>query len=148
RPSSHSFSVPAGSSSPTETDSSLLVPHPVFLLPSCTNLDRTCGLPQCEADETRRVLWSYIQKQGETVRGFARMHSMLLKAYRMKQEVWEWCKADGHVGEMSDGEDWYDRERWGLAEGEDLKKGADEDEAEGAADEGRATGKRGRGRRA
>jgi hypothetical protein len=76
------------------------------------------------------------------------MHAMLLKAYRMKEEVWEWCKADGHVGEMSDGEDWYDRERWSLAEGEDLKKGADEDEAEGAADEGRATGKRGRGRRA
>lgn len=75
------------------------------------------------------------------------MHESLLRACRMKEDVLEWCKAEGHVGEMSDGEDWYDHEKWGLAEGEDLKKGADEDEIE-AVDESRATGKRGRGRRA
>jgi hypothetical protein len=48
---------------------------------------------------------------------------------------------------MSDGEDWYDREKWGLAEGEELKKGADEEDADNLVDEGRTTGKRGRGRR-
>ncbi|KKZ65736.1 hypothetical protein EMCG_08440, partial [[Emmonsia] crescens] len=53
---------------------------------------------------------------------------MLLGACRKKDMVWEWCKAEGHVGELSDGEDWYDREQWGLGEGEDLRKGADEDE--------------------
>lgn len=78
------------------------------------------------------------------MRGFEHMLESLLRACRMKDDVFEWCKAEGHVGEMSDGEDWYDREKWGLAEGEDLKKGADEDEAE--VDEGRTT-KRGRGRR-
>jgi hypothetical protein len=30
---------------------------------------------------------------------------------------------------MSDGEDWYDKEEWGLEE--DLKKGQDEDEETG-----------------
>lgn len=65
----------------------------------------------------------------------------------MQEDVFEWCKAEGHVGELSDGEDWYDPEKWGLAEGEELKKGVDEDEIE-TVEESRATGKRGRGRRA
>lgn len=121
--------------------------HPLFLVPDSTRPDPNYGLPPNEAEETRRLLWSYIQKQEETVRGFEHMLESLLRACRMKEDVLEWCKAEGHVGEMSDGEDWYDREKWGLAEGEDLKKGADEDEIE-AVDESRATGKRGRGRRA
>jgi hypothetical protein len=91
------------------------------------------------------LLWAYIQKQEVTIRLLSEMLDHLLKAYRMKDDVWEWCKAEGHVGEMSDGEDWYDPQRWGLAEGETLRKGADDDEIE--VDEGRATGKRGRTRR-
>lgn len=119
-------------------------PHPLFLLPPTLNFDSNCGVPQQEADETRHLLWAYIQKQESTVRLFAEMLDLLRKAYRMKEDVWEWCKADGHLGEMSDGEDWYDREKLGLAEGETLRKGADEDEIE--VDEGRATGKRNRRR--
>ncbi|PGG99130.1 hypothetical protein AJ79_08694 [Helicocarpus griseus UAMH5409] len=146
-PNSPISSETARSGSPTSTDNLDLTLHPVFILPP-THLDRTCGLPPAEADEVRRMLWSFIQKQEETVRASQKMYHMLLGACRKKDIVWEWCKAEGHVGEMSDGEDWYDREQWGLAEGEDLRKGADEDEAEGVVDEGRTTGKRGRGRRA
>lgn len=143
----------SGTPSSTTNNHDTLTMHPIFLLPP-THLDRTCGLPPTEADEVRRMLWSYIQKQEETVRASLRMYHMLLGACRKKDMVWEWCKAEGHVGELSDGEDWYDREQWGLGEGEDLRKGADEDEVEGLVDEGRGggagtgTGKRGRGRRA
>ncbi|KAJ5698447.1 hypothetical protein N7462_000452 [Penicillium macrosclerotiorum] len=139
----------AGNQSPTfSTDSSntLLVPHPLFLIPENVRPDANFGLPATEAEETRRLLWSYIQKQEETVRGFEHMLDSLLRACHMKADVLEWCKAEGHVGEMSDGEDWYDREKWGLAEGEDLKKGTDEDDVE-TVDESRTTAKRGRGRR-
>ncbi|XHF96990.1 hypothetical protein AWENTII_000599 [Aspergillus wentii] len=131
----------------TDTFSTLPAPHPLFLVPDTVRPDPNFGLPPNEAEDTRRLLWSYCQKQEETVRGFEHMLDCLLRACRMKEDVFEWCKAEGHAGEMSDGEDWYDREKWGLAEGEDLKKGADEDEIE-TVDESRATGKRGRGRRA
>lgn len=124
----------------------LPAPHPLFIVPDSIRPDANYGLPSNEAEETRRLLWSYIQKQEETVRGFEHMLENLLRANRMKEDVLEWCKAEGHIGEMSDGEDWYDREALGLAEGEDLKKGADEDEIE-TVDDSRATGKRGRGRR-
>lgn len=136
------------SASPSsDTLSSLPAPHPLFLVPDATRPDPNSGLPPNEADETRRLLWSYVQKQEETVRGFEHMLDSLLRACRMKDDVLEWCKAEGHLDEMSDGEDWYDREKWGLAEGEDLKKGADEDDIE-PVDDTRATGKRGKGRRA
>ena len=124
----------------------LPAPHPLFLVPDSICPDANYGLPPNEAEETRRLLWSYIQKQEETVRGFEHMLENLLRANRMKEDVLEWCKAEGHLGEMSDGEDWYDREALGLADGEDLKKGADEDEVE-TVEDSRATGKRGRGRR-
>lgn len=136
------------SSSPSsDTFSSLPAPHPLFLVPDAIRPDPNFGLPPNEAEETRRLLWSYVQKQEETVRGFEHMLDSLLRACRMKDDVFEWCKAEGHLDEMSDGEDWYDREKWGLTEGEGLKKGADEDELE-TVDDSRATGKRGRGRRA
>lgn len=136
------------SPSPTsDTLSTLPTPHPLFLTPNSVRPDPNFGLPPNEAEDTRRLLWSYVQKQEETVRGFEHMLESLLRACRMKDDVLEWCKAEGHVGEMSDGEDWYDREKWGLAEGEDLKKGADEDEIE-TVEESRTTNKRGRGRRA
>lgn len=141
---------PSGNQSPlssVDTASTLPTPHPLFLIPDHIRPDVNFGLPAGEAEETRRLLWSYIQKQEETVRGFEHMLDSLLRACRMKADVLEWCKAEGHVGEMSDGEDWYDREKWGLAEGEDLKKGTDEDEVE-TIDETRTTAKRGRGRRA
>ncbi|KAJ5768832.1 hypothetical protein N7520_003391, partial [Penicillium odoratum] len=131
----------------SDTVSTFLTPHPLFLIPDNVRPDANFGLPATEAEETRRLLWSYIQKQEETVRGFETMLNSLFRACHMKADVLEWCKAEGHVGEMSDGEDWYDREKWGLAEGEDLKKGTDEDEVE-TVDDSRTTAKRGRGRRA
>ncbi|KAL3489759.1 RXT2-like protein [Aspergillus germanicus] len=130
----------------SETPSSLPTPHPLYLVSDLVRPDANFGLPPSEAEDTRRLLWSYVQKQEETVRGFEHMLESLLRACRMKEDVFEWCKAEGHVGELSDGEDWYDREKWGLAEGEDLKKGADEDEIE-PVEESRSN-KRGRGRRA
>ncbi|PWY83316.1 hypothetical protein BO94DRAFT_520137 [Aspergillus sclerotioniger CBS 115572] len=139
-----------GSLSPSPSDDtlgSLPIPHPLFLIPDSIRPDANFGLPPNEAEDTRRLLWSYVQKQEETVRGFEHMLESLLRACRMKDDVLEWCKAEGHVGELSDGEDWYDRQRWGLAEGEDLKKGADEDEIE-TVEESRTANKRGRGRRA
>ncbi|KAJ5909084.1 hypothetical protein N7495_001766 [Penicillium taxi] len=133
--------------SSADTASTMPTAHPLFIIPDNIRPDPNYGLPALEAEETRRLLWSYIQKQEETVRGFEHMLDSLLRACRMKANVLEWSKAEGHVGEMSDGEDWYDREKWGLAEGEDLKKGTDEDEVE-VADDSRTTAKRGRGRRA
>ncbi|OQE37709.1 hypothetical protein PENCOP_c009G07171 [Penicillium coprophilum] len=130
----------------SDTAFPLPTPHPLFLVPDNIRPDPNYGLPASEAEETRRLLWSYIQKQEETVRGVEHMLHSLKRSCRMKADVLEWCKAEGHVGEMSDGEDWYDREQWGLAEGEDLKKGTDEDEVE-TVDESRTQGKRGRGRR-
>lgn len=138
-----------GNQSPSlsaDHSSFLQTPHPLFVIPETVRPDANFGLPPAEAEETRRLLWSYIQKQEETVRGFEHMLESLLRASHMKADVLEWCKAEGHVGELSDGEDWYDREKWGLAEGEDLKKGTDEDEIE-TVDESRTTAKRGRGRR-
>ncbi|KAI9367706.1 RXT2-like protein [Aspergillus egyptiacus] len=139
-------SQPSSPSVSSETLSSLPTPHPLYLVPDVVLPDPNFGLPPNEAEDTRRLLWSYIQKQEETVRGFEHMLENLLRACRMKEDVFEWCKAEGHVGELSDGEDWYDREKWGLAEGEDLKKGA-EDEIE-PVEEARTSNKRGRGRRA
>lgn len=115
--------------------------HPLFLLPASSLPDRDFGLPYAEAEETRRVLMTWVQKQEEVVRGAERLYHGLLKADRMRRTVWGWCKAEGHVGEMSDGEDWYDKEEWGLEE--DLKKGALEED-----DEAANPGKKTRGRRA
>ncbi|KAI5310175.1 hypothetical protein KEM55_000865 [Ascosphaera atra] len=109
-----------------EEEDPSLIAHPLYLVPH-PPMDRTCGLPYPEAEEMRRVLWAYIQKQDETVRGFEKMLTILLKSKRMKDDVWEWCKAEAHVGELSDNEDWPEYERWGLKVG-DLKKGADSDE--------------------
>lgn len=104
--------------------------HPYFLPPPSAHPDRDMGLPTQEADDTRRLLQLYIQKQEEVVRGIERLYTGLMKADRMRAEVFKWAKADGHIGEMSDGEDWYDKEEWGLTE--DLKKGQDEEEEDAA----------------
>ena len=68
------------------------------------------------------------------------MLERLLKADRMRHEVYQWSKAEAHVGEMSDGEDWYDKEQWKLDA--DLLKGKEEEEVE---EEGRGKPRRRRG---
>lgn len=126
--------TPPLSPTPTLTSSStssLLQIDPLFLLPLSVHPSNApmafFGLPGDEAAETRRLLTTYIQKQEESVRGYEAVLAKLLKAQRLRDEVLEMCKAEGHVGEMSDGEDWIDYERWGLQPGE-LRKGRDEDE--------------------
>lgn len=103
--------------------------HPLFLPPSSSRPDRDLGLPASEADDIRRLLALYVQKQEEVCRGTYKLHRGLLKAQRLRGDVLHWSKAEAHCGpnrDMSDGEDWYDKEEWGLDE--DLKKGQDEEE--------------------
>lgn len=125
--------TPPFSPSPTLTasDSSLLQVDPIFLLPpaihAANRLSALCGLPADEATETRKLLTAYIQKQEECVRGLETLAAKLISALKLRREVWDMCKAEGHVGELSDGEDWIDAEAWGLKEGE-LRKGRFEEE--------------------
>ncbi|KAG0649587.1 hypothetical protein D0Z07_3540 [Hyphodiscus hymeniophilus] len=103
--------------------------HPYFLAPLKSHPDRDLGLPQHEAEETRKYLQLFIQKQEEVCRGAQKVYEGLLRADRYRHLVMKWAKAEAHVGvnrDMSDGEDWYDKEEWGLDE--DLKKGQDEEE--------------------
>jgi hypothetical protein len=72
------------------------------------------------------LLMAYVQKQEEVARITSDLYQGLLQADRMRQDVYKWSKAEAHVGEMSDGEDWYDNEEWGLDQ--DLAKGRDEEE--------------------
>ena len=130
-------------SSASTIDSSLLQPDPLFLLPPSLAANHRAprhlarlGLPVEEFLETRRLLTMYIQKQEESVRGYEALLGKLIRAQRMRDKVWEWCKAEGHVGEWSDGEDWIDAEAWGL-QPDELKKGKDEEEVEGQEDTGR-----------
>jgi hypothetical protein len=125
--------VPSRTRSMTPDSSNDLLIHPYFLAPRSSHGDRNVGLPQHEAEETRRLLQLYIQKQEEVCRGAQRVYEGLLKADRYRKLVMKWAKAEGHVGlnrDMSDGEDWYDKEEWGLDE--DLKKGQDEEEEDAA----------------
>ncbi|KAK3381523.1 RXT2-like protein [Podospora didyma] len=107
--------------------------HPLFLPPRSAQPDRDLGLPEPEAEDVRRLLQLYVQKQEEVCRGTKTLYEGLLKADRYRRTVWQWAKAEAHSGanrDMSDGEDWYDREEWGLME--DLKKGEDEVEEDTA----------------
>lgn len=104
--------------------------HPLFLAPRSARPDRDQGLPEQEAEDVRRLLQLYVQKQEEVCRGTKKLYEGLLRADRYRKTVLAWSKAEAHRGEMSDGEDWYDREEWGLSE--DLKKGHDEEEEETA----------------
>ncbi|KAL9126478.1 MAG: hypothetical protein Q9217_004477 [Psora testacea] len=115
--------------------------HPLFLIPPTAKPDPDFGLPPAEAEETRRMLAAYVQKQEEVCRGAEKLYEGLLLADRQRKTVFKWSKAEAHVGEMSDGEDWYDKEEWGLEE--DLRKGHMEDEEDIA-----VQGKKTRGRRA
>ena len=102
------------------------VVHPLFLMPASAHPDRNFGLTAGEAEETRRMVMLYAQKQEEVCRSAEKLYNGLVKADRMRKTVIKWCKAEGHVGEMSDGEDWYDKEEWGLDE--DLRKGQEEED--------------------
>lgn len=95
--------------------------HPMYLTVESALPDRDIGLPPVEAEELRRLLSIYIQKQEEVCRGTDRLYQALLKAVRLRDTVWWWARAEEHRGEMSDGEDWVDLEEWGLDE--ELKKG-------------------------
>ncbi len=104
--------------------------HPLFLAPRSAHPERDVGLPEPEAEDVRRLLQLWVQKQEEVSRGTTRLYEGLLRADRLRRTVFKWAKAEAHCGpnrDMSDGEDWYDREEWGLVE-EDLKKGHDEEE--------------------
>ncbi|KAK4195208.1 RXT2-like protein [Triangularia verruculosa] len=101
--------------------------HPMFITPREARQDRNMGLAEHEAEELRRWLQAYVQKQEEVCRGAKKLYEQLLRADRLRKQVLMWAKAEAHCGpntHMSDGEDWYDKEEWGLAE--DLKKGEDE----------------------
>ncbi|KAM0807470.1 putative Transcriptional regulatory protein RXT2 N-terminal domain-containing protein [Seiridium cardinale] len=103
--------------------------HPIFLAPKSAQPNRDLGIPEGEAEDLRRLLQAYVQKQEEVCRGTKRLHEGLLRAERLRKTVFQWSKYEAHVGpnrDMSDGEDWYDKEEWGLEE--DLKKGQDEEE--------------------
>nr|XP_036587114.1 rxt2-like protein [Colletotrichum truncatum]KAF6797845.1 rxt2-like protein [Colletotrichum truncatum] len=103
--------------------------HPFFRPPANARPDRDVGLPDPEAEDIRRLLALYVQKQEEVCRGARKLHEGLLKANRLRRTVLAWSKAEAHSGpnrDMSDGEDWYDKEEWGLIE--DLKKGQDDEE--------------------
>jgi hypothetical protein len=121
---------PASSSTASSSSSQLQI-DPLYLVPQSANPSNSAmafhGLLPEEALETRRLLTMYIQKQEESVRGYEAILSKLLTAQRLRTEVLEMCKTEEHVGDLSDGEDWIDAERWGLQPGE-LRKGRDEDE--------------------
>lgn len=102
--------------------------HPYFLAPRASHPDRDFSLPKAEAADARRLLQLYIQKQEEVCRGAQKLYDGLLRADRMRKNVMKWAKAEAHIGEMSDGEDWYDRDEWNLDE--DLVKGHDDEEEE------------------
>lgn len=114
--------------------------HPLFKFPVDNLVDRDMGLPASEAEDTRTWLLMYIQKQEEVVRQTHALYMGLMEADRKRKMVLKWTKAEGHVGEMSDGEDWVDKEEWGLTE--ELVKGKEEEEEEGV-----VAGKKTRARR-
>lgn len=119
----HAASTPSPPHSPS---SSINAIHPLFLFSVDSLPDRDFGLPPNEAEETRMLLMAYIQKQDEVSRITSDLYQGMLQADRMRQDVIKSCKAEAHLGEMSDGEDWYDKMEWKLDQ--DLMKGRDEEE--------------------
>lgn len=164
---------PQASPSPDPSDSASIPEiHPWFLPPSSSLRDPNLGLPASEAEDTRRLLLLYTQKQEAVVRHLRSLYSSLAKADRLRKSVYNACRAEGHtkpakpggyavdegrgpnrVTEMSDGEDWVDTEALGLGRGDlkwigggwGLEKGKEEVEEEG--EEGVAGRRGGRRRR-
>jgi hypothetical protein len=139
------------SPSPSPSDSaSMPTVAPWFLFPATNALpDRDLGLPIHEAEETRKLLLLYVQKQENIVRQLEQLFSGLQRTDRLRQDIYRAAKAEAHmvsdgkggvVTEMSDGEDWYDPKDWGLPD-VTLEKGKDEVD-EGAEEEGRRVGGR------
>ncbi|KAK5739081.1 hypothetical protein LTR17_005601 [Elasticomyces elasticus] len=137
------------SPSPSPSDSASVPSiHPWFLFPTSNLPDRDLGLPPKEAEDTRRLLLLYVQKQESIVRQLSTLYEGLQRTDRLRRFVWRSCKAEGHVvsdgvggvrTEMSDGEDWFDVEELG---GEMvLEKGKDEVD-DTAEEEGRRVGGR------
>jgi hypothetical protein len=118
----HAASTPSPPQSPNGANAI----HPLFAFSADSIPDRDLGLPPNEAEETRMLLMAYVQKQEEVARATTDLYRGLLQADRMRQDVFKWSKAEAHVGEMSDGEDWYDNEEWNLDQ--DLLKGRDEED--------------------
>jgi hypothetical protein len=123
----HAPSTPSPPQSPSNGVNAI---HPLFEFSVDSIPDRDLGLPSNEAEETRMLLMAYVQKQEEVSRATLDLYDGLLQADRMRQDVFKWSKAEGHLGEMSDGEDWYDNEEWNLDQ--DLVKGRDEEDDETA----------------
>lgn len=149
------------SPSPTPSDSaSVPQVNPWFLTPLTALYDRDLGLPTREADDTRQLLLYYIQKQENIIRQLEGLYNGLQRADRLRKFIYRSCKAEAHMvpdgkggmmTEMSDGEDWYDPEEWGLG-ADDLKnghleKGKDEVDLDLAEEEGRRIPGRRRGGR-
>jgi hypothetical protein len=128
--------VGSKSPSPPPSPPDTLIPiHPMFKFPMDIIPDRDFGLPAAEAEDTRMMLLALVQKQEQIANAATDLYMGMLQSDRMRQDVFKWAKAEAHVGEMSDGEDWYDRDEWGLDE--DLVKGRDEEEEEGGAAPGK-----------
>lgn len=120
-----------------------------FFFPPSFKVDKDFGIPEHEAEETRRLLLACSQRQEEFMRGLKKVHQGLLQARHRKKDVWRWCrsmegvrnyqasKLGKHPTEvteeemeqgLSDNEDWFDKEEWGLEQ--DLVKGKEEEEEE------------------
>jgi hypothetical protein len=144
---------PSAPPTPSPSDSASVPDiHPWFVPPPSALSDRDLGLPALEAEDTRKLLLLYVQKQEQICRSLEELCSGLQKADRLRMWVYRSAKAEGHVvydgkgnavTEMSDGEDWYDVKDWGMDEWEVLEKG--KDEVEDVEEERR--GRAGRGRR-
>ncbi|CAI6247462.1 unnamed protein product [Periconia digitata] len=124
----HAASSPSPPATPASFTNGI---HPLFTFPVSSLPDKDFGLPPTEAEETRILLMAYVQKQEEIARMAADLSHGMMHGERMRQDVFKWSKAEAHIGEMSDGEDWYDEEEWGL-DGQ-LGKGRDEEEDEAVA---------------
>lgn len=116
-------SIPA---SPSPSSSASIPPiHPWFTAPTTSLPSSDLSLPLAEAEETRKLLLLYCQKQEQTIRSLETLAFGLQKADRLRKFVYESAKASEHlvedgkgnlITEMSDGEDWYDPAEWGLSE--------------------------------
>ena len=155
---------PAASAPPSDDDdASVPAVHPWFRVPARVLPDRDLGLPAREAENVRKHLFQYVQKQENIVRELETLATGLQRADRLRRNVWRACRAEAHlvddghgarVSALSDGEDWCDIEEWGLTR-DDLTLGKDgewglakgKDEVEDAEDDGRRSGRRAGGRR-
>lgn len=122
-PQDDSNSIPP---SPSPSSSASIPPiHPWFTAPTRSLPSTDLSLPLAEAEDTRKLLLLYCQKQEQTIRSLETLAFGLQKADRLRKFVYESSKASEHlvedgkgnlVTEMSDGEDWYDPAEWGLSE--------------------------------